>query len=55
MSSRRHSLCDRGRPGGLTVVWEVVQESGVTDTLLGVSLLGYEEQLLEIEAIAVLK
>jgi enamine deaminase RidA (YjgF/YER057c/UK114 family) len=40
----------------LAVVWRVVQESGVaaaTSTLLGVSLLGYEGQLVEIEAVAV--
>ena len=42
----------------LTSVWQVVQESGVAaaaSTLLGVSLLGYEDQLVEIEAIAVSK
>jgi enamine deaminase RidA (YjgF/YER057c/UK114 family) len=42
----------------LAVVWRAVQESGVADmasTLLGVSLLGYEGQLVEIEAIAVLE
>jgi len=42
----------------LSAVWEVVQESEVADaasTLLGVSLLGYEGQLVEIEAIAVLE
>ncbi len=41
----------------LAAVWGVVQESGMADaasTLLGVSLLGYEGQLVEIEAIAVL-
>ena len=41
---------------GLTDVWGVVQESSVAaaaSTLLGVSLLGYEGQLVEIEAIAV--
>jgi enamine deaminase RidA (YjgF/YER057c/UK114 family) len=40
----------------LTVVWRVVQESEVAaaaSTLLGVSLLGYEGQLVEVEAIAV--
>ena len=40
----------------LAVVWRVVQESGVAaaaSTLLGVSLLGYEGQLVEIEAVAV--
>lgn len=39
----------------LTAVWRVVQESEVAaaaSTLLGVSLLGYEGQLVEIEAIA---
>ncbi|MGH3144778.1 MAG: RidA family protein [Rubrobacter sp.] len=38
-------------------VWGMVQRSGMADaasTLLGVSLLGYEGQLVEIEAIAVL-
>jgi enamine deaminase RidA (YjgF/YER057c/UK114 family) len=42
----------------LAVVWRAVQESGMADTastLLGVSLLGYEGQLVEIEAIAVLE
>ncbi len=42
----------------LAAVWEVVQDSGVAgaaSTLLGVSLLGYEGQLVEIEAIAVLE
>jgi len=42
----------------LTAVWEMVRESGVAEaasTLLGVSLLGYEGQLVEIEAIAVLE
>jgi len=42
----------------LTAVWRVVQESEVANaasTLLGVSLLGYEGQLVEIEAIAVLE
>lgn len=40
----------------LAVVWGIVQESGVAaaaSTLLGVSLLGYEGQLVEIEAVAV--
>jgi enamine deaminase RidA (YjgF/YER057c/UK114 family) len=40
-----------------SAVWDAVQESGVADaasTLLGVSLLGYEGQLVEIEALAVL-
>ena len=39
----------------LVSVWEVVQESPVAaaaSTLLGVSLLGYEGQLVEIEAVA---
>jgi enamine deaminase RidA (YjgF/YER057c/UK114 family) len=42
----------------LVAVWRVVQESEMADaasTLLGVSLLGYEGQLVEIEAIAVLE
>lgn len=42
----------------LAAVWEVVQDSGVAgaaSTLLGVSLLGYEGQLVEIKAIAVLE
>ena len=41
----------------LAAVWRVVQESEVAaaaSTLLGVSLLGYEGQLVEIEAIAML-
>ena len=40
----------------LSEVWRVVQESEVAaaaSTLLGVSLLGYEGQLVEVEAIAV--
>ena len=40
----------------LAAVWRMVQESEVAaaaSTLLGVSLLGYEGQLVEIEAIAV--
>lgn len=40
----------------LSEVWRVVQESEVSaaaSTLLGVSLLGYEGQLVEVEAIAV--
>ena len=40
----------------LTDVWDVVQESpaaAAASTLLGVSLLGYEGQLVEIEAVAV--
>ena len=39
----------------LSEVWRVVQESEVAaaaSTLLGVSLLGYEGQLVEVEAIA---
>ena len=41
----------------LVAVWRVVQESAVAataSTLLGVALLGYEGQLVEIEAIAAL-
>ena len=41
----------------LSEVWRVVQESEVAaaaSTLLGISLLGYEGQLVEIEAIAVI-
>ena len=41
----------------LAIVWRVVQASSfaaAASTLLGVSLLGYEGQLVEIEAIAVL-
>lgn len=41
----------------LAAAWRVIQESDVADaasTLLGVSLLGYEGQLVEIEALAVL-
>ncbi len=40
----------------LLAVWDLVQESDVAaaaSTLLGVSLLGYEGQLVEIEAVAV--
>ena len=40
----------------LSLVWRVIQESDVAaaaSTLLGVSLLGYEGQLVEVEAIAV--
>jgi enamine deaminase RidA (YjgF/YER057c/UK114 family) len=47
-----------GNRSDLSAVWEVVQESGMADaasTLLGVSVLGYEGQLVEIEAIAVLE
>lgn len=42
----------------LAAVWRVVQESdvaGAASTLLGVSLLGYEGQLVEIEALAALE
>ena len=42
----------------LNEVWDAVQESSVAEaasTLLGVSMLGYEGQLVEIEAIAVLE
>ena len=42
----------------LGAVWGAVQESdiaGAASTLLGVSMLGYEGQLVEIEAIAVLE
>ena len=42
--------------GPLTEVWDVVRASplaGAPSTLLGVSTLGYEGQLVEIEAIAV--
>ena len=45
-----------GDRGDLADVWGVVQESPVASaasTLLGVSLLGYEGQLVEIEAVAV--
>ena len=41
----------------LAAVWKVVQESGLApaaSTLLGVSLLGYPGQLVEIEAVAAL-
>ena len=41
----------------LAAVWRVVQESEVAaaaSTLLGVALLGYEGQLVEVEAVAVL-
>ena len=40
----------------LSEVWRIVQESemaAAASTLLGISLLGYEEQLVEIEAIAI--
>jgi len=42
----------------LAEVWRVIQESAVAaaaSTLLGVSLLGYERQLIEVEAIAVIR
>ena len=42
----------------LAEVWRVIQESEVAaaaSTLLGVSLLGYERQLVEVEAIAVIR
>ena len=42
----------------LTTVWAVVQDSPVApaaSTLLGVTVLGYEDQLVEIEAIAALE
>ena len=42
----------------LSAVWVAVQASGIAEaasTLLGVSMLGYEGQLVEIEAIAVLE
>lgn len=44
-------------PADLTTVWRVVQRTpfaAAASTLLGVALLGYEGQLVEIEAIAVL-
>jgi hypothetical protein len=44
--------------GDLTAVWETVRESGVAGTAstpVGVSMLGYEGQLVEIEAIAMLE
>jgi enamine deaminase RidA (YjgF/YER057c/UK114 family) len=43
-------------PAPLSEVWEVVRDSplaGAPSTLLGVAALGYEGQLVEIEAIAV--
>ena len=46
-----------GDRSALGVVWEVVRASpfaGAASTLLGVSALGYEGQLVEIEAIAAL-
>ena len=45
-----------GDRADLAAVWRVVQESemaAAASTLLGVSLLGYEGQLVEVEAIAV--
>ena len=45
-----------GDRADLLAVWDLVQESDVAaaaSTLLGVSLLGYEGQLVEIEAVAV--
>jgi len=45
-----------GEPPMLSAVWEVVRESplaGAPSTLLGVAALGYEGQLVEIEALAV--
>jgi enamine deaminase RidA (YjgF/YER057c/UK114 family) len=44
-----------GERGDLARVWEEVRNSGfhdVASTLLGVSMLGYEGQLVEIEAVA---
>ena len=44
--------------GDLTALWGAVRESGVAgaaSTLIGLSMLGYEGQLVEIEAIAVLE
>ena len=46
------------RRADLVAVWNVIQESAIAaaaSTLLGVSLLGYEGQLVEIETIAVLE
>ena len=43
-------------PAPLSAVWEIVSESplaGAPSTLLGVAALGYEGQLVEIEAIAI--
>ena len=45
-------------PTALAQVWEVVRESplaGAPSTLLGVAALGYSDQLVEIEALAVLE
>jgi hypothetical protein len=47
-----------GERADLSAVWVAVQESGIAEaasTLLGVSMLGYEGQLVEVEAIAVLE
>ena len=47
-----------GERTDLGVVWGVVQESGIAgaaSTLLGVSMLAIEGQLVEIEAMAVLE
>jgi enamine deaminase RidA (YjgF/YER057c/UK114 family) len=47
-----------GERGDLSSVWGAVQESGIAgtaSTLLGVSMLAIEGQLVEIEAIAVLE
>jgi enamine deaminase RidA (YjgF/YER057c/UK114 family) len=44
-------------PAPLSTIWEVVRASplaGAASTLLGVSALGYEGQLVEIEALAVI-
>jgi enamine deaminase RidA (YjgF/YER057c/UK114 family) len=46
-----------GDRADLTTTWRIVQESelaAAASTLLGVSLLGYEGQLVEVEAIAVI-
>jgi enamine deaminase RidA (YjgF/YER057c/UK114 family) len=45
-----------GDSADLAAVWRVIQESemaAAASTLLGISLLGYEAQLVEVEAIAV--
>ena len=45
-----------GDRADLAAVWRVIQESemaAAASTLLGISLLGYEAQLVEVEAIAV--
>lgn len=47
-----------GEPGDLTLAWDAVQNSGFHDaasTLLGVSMLGYAGQLVEIEAVAAIE